>query len=161
MGFTRSPLPQNNGNLPLPFFGGNYPIVLLDNGERVNPIYALLLFMYCEQLQMVEQAGGYYIKSFRREIGVTQGDTLLSTIFNVLVDTVVCHWESLVAEQAARTASKTTVTRRSHGEENPGTGQQTTAGGGGACKSDSEGGVILCLRRTDGFHRPGVDPVYV
>ena len=31
MGFTRSPLPQNNGNLPLPFFGGNDPIVLLDN----------------------------------------------------------------------------------------------------------------------------------
>ena len=31
MRFTRSPLPQNNGNLPLPFFGGNYPIVLLDN----------------------------------------------------------------------------------------------------------------------------------
>ena len=31
MGFTRSPLSQNNGNLPLPFFGGNYPNVLLDN----------------------------------------------------------------------------------------------------------------------------------
>ena len=29
MGFIRSLLPQNNGNLPLPFFGGNYPIVLL------------------------------------------------------------------------------------------------------------------------------------
>ena len=23
MGITRSPLPQNNGNLPIPFFGGN------------------------------------------------------------------------------------------------------------------------------------------
>ena len=31
MGVTRSPLPKNNGNLPLPFFGGNYSIVLLDN----------------------------------------------------------------------------------------------------------------------------------
>ena len=30
-GFTRSPLPRNIGNLPLPFFGGNYPIVLLYN----------------------------------------------------------------------------------------------------------------------------------
>ena len=28
-GFNRSPLPQNNGNLPLPFFVGN--------GERLNP----------------------------------------------------------------------------------------------------------------------------
>ena len=31
MGITRSTLPRNNGNLPLPFFGGNYPIVLLNN----------------------------------------------------------------------------------------------------------------------------------
>ena len=31
MKITCSPLPQNNGNLPLPFFGGNYPIVLLEN----------------------------------------------------------------------------------------------------------------------------------
>ena len=31
MGINHSPLPQNNGNLPLPFFGGNHPIVILDN----------------------------------------------------------------------------------------------------------------------------------
>ena len=31
MGITRSPLPQNNGNLTLPFFGGNYLVFLLDN----------------------------------------------------------------------------------------------------------------------------------
>ena len=31
MGITRYPLPQNNGNLLLPSFGGNYPIILLDN----------------------------------------------------------------------------------------------------------------------------------
>ena len=30
MGMTCSPLPRNIGNLPLPFFGGNYYIVLLD-----------------------------------------------------------------------------------------------------------------------------------
>ena len=30
MAITRYTLLQNNGNLPLPFFGGNYPIVLLD-----------------------------------------------------------------------------------------------------------------------------------
>ena len=29
MVITCYPLPQNNGNLPLPFFGGNYPIILL------------------------------------------------------------------------------------------------------------------------------------
>ena len=31
MVMTHSPLPQNNGNLTLTFFGGNYPIVLLNN----------------------------------------------------------------------------------------------------------------------------------
>ena len=31
MGITRCPSPQNNGNLPLPLFVGNYQIVLLDN----------------------------------------------------------------------------------------------------------------------------------
>ena len=31
MVITRYPLQQNNGNSPLPFFGGNYPIVLLNN----------------------------------------------------------------------------------------------------------------------------------
>ena len=31
MVITHSPLPQNNGNLPLPFFCYNYPIVLLYN----------------------------------------------------------------------------------------------------------------------------------
>ena len=31
MGITRSTLPLDNGNLPLPFFVGNYPIVLLNN----------------------------------------------------------------------------------------------------------------------------------
>ena len=30
-GITCSPLPQNNGNFHLPFFGGSYPIFLLDN----------------------------------------------------------------------------------------------------------------------------------
>ena len=31
MGITRYQLPQNNGNLTLPHFDGNYPIVLPDN----------------------------------------------------------------------------------------------------------------------------------
>ena len=49
---------------------------------------------------MVVRAGGYYVAPFRGEIGVTQGDRLLPTIFNVVVDAVVFHWESLlVAEQ--------------------------------------------------------------
>ena len=35
----------------------------------------------------------------RRERGVTQGDPLSPTIFNVVVDAVVCHWESLMVDE--------------------------------------------------------------
>ena len=48
---------------------------------------------------MMAQVGGYYRASFRGERGVTQGDPLLPTIFNVVVDAEVCHWEYLVAER--------------------------------------------------------------
>ena len=33
IGFIHYPLPQNNGNLTLTFFGGNYHIFLLDNNN--------------------------------------------------------------------------------------------------------------------------------
>ena len=46
---------------------------------------------------MVTRAGGYYRAPFRGELGVTQGDPLLPTIYNVVLDAVVHHWESLVA----------------------------------------------------------------
>ena len=45
---------------------------------------------------MVAQAGGCYGLPFHGERGVTQGDPLLPTIFNVVVDAVVRYWESLV-----------------------------------------------------------------
>ena len=51
---------------------------------------------------MVARAGGYYRETFRGERGVTQGDPLYSTIFNVVFDAVVCHWESLMSEGAIR-----------------------------------------------------------
>ena len=41
---------------------------------------------------MVARAGGYYGTAFRGEIGVTQGDPLSPTIFDVAVDAVVRHW---------------------------------------------------------------------
>ena len=46
MVITRSRLPQNNGNLPLPFFGGNYTIDILYN------IYELL-YMYIKWLTWI------------------------------------------------------------------------------------------------------------
>ena len=46
---------------------------------------------------MVDHAGGYYRESFQGFQGVIQGDPLIPTIFNLVVDAVVCHWVSLVA----------------------------------------------------------------
>ena len=62
-------------------------------GYGVGPRALCLLCRYWEQLQMVAQVGGYYIVPFGRERGVTQGNPLLPTIFNVVVDAVVRHWE--------------------------------------------------------------------
>ena len=36
--------------------------------------------------------GGYYGEHFRGEIGVTQGNPLSPTIFNMVAEAVVCHW---------------------------------------------------------------------
>ena len=41
---------------------------------------------------MVAKSGGYYRSNFQGFRGVTQGDPLFPTIFNVVVDEVVRHW---------------------------------------------------------------------
>ena len=52
---------------------------------------------------MVVRDGGYYGVPFCGKRGVTQGYPLSPTVFNVVVDTVVHHWESLlVAEREER-----------------------------------------------------------
>ena len=48
---------------------------------------------------MVARAVGYYGAPFRLDIGVTQGDPLLPTIFNVVVYAVIFHWESLMVAE--------------------------------------------------------------
>ena len=59
---------------------------------------------------MVARAGGYYSAPFRGERGVNQGDQLSPTIFNVVVDTVVRHWEYLmVSEQEEREGGEISV----------------------------------------------------
>ena len=58
-----------------------------------------LLKQYWHRLTMVERSGGYYGKAFRGERGVTQGDPMYPTIFNVVVDTVVRHWVQGVLEE--------------------------------------------------------------
>ena len=45
---------------------------------------------------MVAMAGGYYGTEFQGARGVTQGDPLSPTIFNVVVDAVVRNWATVV-----------------------------------------------------------------
>ena len=49
---------------------------------------------------MVAQVGCQYKKPFRGERGITKGDILSPTIFNVAVNVVVRHWGALVEERA-------------------------------------------------------------
>ena len=49
----------------------------------------------------MDRVGCYYITPFKVHQGVTQGGPLPPTIFNVVVDTVICHWVMLVAGEEA------------------------------------------------------------
>ena len=52
---------------------------------------------------MVARVGGSYEPAFLGERGVTQGDALYPTIFNVAVDAVVRHWlTGVIAESEAQ-----------------------------------------------------------
>ena len=54
-----------------------------------------LLCRYWVRLHIVAWAGGYCGVPFRGERGMPQGDPLPPKIFNVVLDAVVRHWESL------------------------------------------------------------------
>ena len=52
---------------------------------------------------MVAQAGGYYGAAFKGERGVTQGNSVSPTIFNVVLGAVVRHWVTgVIADVEAR-----------------------------------------------------------
>ena len=55
----------------------------------VGPQARRLLQTYWRRLTMVARAGGYYGTAFQGARGVTQGNSLSTTIFNVVVDAVV------------------------------------------------------------------------
>ena len=69
-------------------------------GYGVGPRARRLLRAYWRKSTMVARAGGYFGTGFKGERGVTQGDPLSPTIFNVVVDAVVCHWVMLAVEEA-------------------------------------------------------------
>ena len=49
---------------------------------------------------MVARVGGYYRAAFKEACGLTQGDSLSPTIFNVVVDAMVRHWGTVMVEGA-------------------------------------------------------------
>ena len=58
----------------------------------MGPQSSSIIQTYWRRLNMVARAGGYYGTAFQGARGLTQGDPLSSTIFNVVVDAVVRHW---------------------------------------------------------------------
>ena len=69
-------------------------------GYGVGPSARRLLTTYWRRLTMVARAGGYYGEAFKGERGVTQGDPLSPTIFNVVVEAVVRHWIDGIVDEA-------------------------------------------------------------
>ena len=69
-------------------------------GYGVGPRDRRLLRTYWGTMTMVERAGGYYGDAFKGAQGVTQGEPLSPTIFNVVVDTVVRHWVTMAIKDA-------------------------------------------------------------
>ena len=49
---------------------------------------------------MVARVGEYYRSAFKGDQGVTQGDPVSPTIFNVVVDAVARHWLAVMVEVA-------------------------------------------------------------
>ena len=69
-------------------------------GYRVGERVQWMLKVYWERTAIVARVGSYYGKGFKGGMGVTQGDPLSSTIFNVVVDAVVRHWLTIAAQEA-------------------------------------------------------------
>ena len=69
----------------------SYRCLEILEGYGVGPQSRRLLQTYWRRLAMVARAGVYYGTALQGARGVTQGDPLFPTIFNVVVDAVVRH----------------------------------------------------------------------
>ena len=62
----------------------------------VGPRTVRLLWNYWDRLAMVDKASGYFVRLSKVCRSVMQGNPLSPTIFNVVVDAVICHCVTLV-----------------------------------------------------------------
>ena len=69
-------------------------------GYGVVPRACRIHWTYWGRLRMVAKAGGYHGSALQGSRGVTHGDPLYPTIFNVVVDAVVRHWVAVMVERA-------------------------------------------------------------
>ena len=67
-----------------------------------GPRTVQLLRTYWNHLTMVVKAGKYFRRSFKKYLGVTQGDPMSPTISNVLVGAVIRHWVTVVTPKEAQ-----------------------------------------------------------
>ena len=65
-------------------------------GYVVGPRMLRILQTYWDRLHMAAETGGHYSPIFQRHRVVTQGNPLLPTIFNVVVDAVIKKWLTVV-----------------------------------------------------------------
>lgn len=52
---------------------------------------------------MAAKTGGYFVLPFQGYRGLTQGNTLYPTMFNVVMDSVIRHWVTVVEPTEAGT----------------------------------------------------------
>ena len=56
-----------------------------------------VIHKYWGRITIVARAGGYYVPPFKGYHGVTYGDPLTSTLFNVVMVAVIRRWMAVVA----------------------------------------------------------------
>ena len=71
-------------------------------GYGLGPRSCRLVRTCWQRLSMVVRAGGYYWEAFKGYRGVTQGDPLSPTMFNVVVDAVVRHCGTMAMAEAEK-----------------------------------------------------------
>ena len=70
-------------------------------GYSIRPRIERVLRIYWDHLLMVDRSGRYYGDPFLRLCGVALGEPLSTTILNMVVDSVMCHWVTIATGEEA------------------------------------------------------------